>query len=184
MSVQPKPLMDVDEFLAWSRDRPGRYELVGGEVFAMSPQRARHARAKYRIQAALDRAISAAGLACEMLPDGMTVQVDAVTAYEPDALVQCGAPAADDSITATHPIVVVEVLSPGTQATDTGEKLGGYFRLGSVMHYLIVDPKKRLVIHHRRGEGDLIETRIVSSGSLNLTPPGLSLALSEVFAEP
>ncbi|WP_430913729.1 Uma2 family endonuclease [Methylobacterium sp. sgz302541] len=183
MSVQPKPYMDVDEFLDWAKDRPGRHELVDGEVHAMSPQRARHARAKYRIQAALDRAIAAGRLSCEMLPDGMTVKVDATTAYEPDALVQCGERAADDAVTATHPIIVVEVLSPGTQATDTGEKLGGYFKLASVMHYLIVDPRKRLVIHHRRGEGELIETRIVSAGSLDLTPPGLSLSLAEAFAD-
>ena len=181
MSVQPKARMNVDEFLAWAEHQPGRYELIDGEVLGMSPQRARHTRTKYRVQNALDRAIEEAGLPCEMLADGLTVQVDPQTAYEPDALVQCGEAIADDSIVATHPIIVVEVLSPSTSHVDTGQKLAGYFRVPGVMHYLIVDPGKTLVIHHRRGEGEMIETRIASSGTVALHPPGLSLSVADFF---
>lgn len=183
MSVPPKARMDVDEFLAWSQDRPGRYELVDGEMFAMSPQRVRHAETKFAVQMALRTAIRTAGLPCRMLPDGLTVRVDRATIYEPDALVYCGARLDGDAVEAPEPVIVVEVLSPGTQATDTGEKLVGYFRLASVMHYLVVDPKKRLVVHHRRGTDELIETRIVSAGRLDLTPPGLALPLADVFAD-
>lgn len=32
--------MDVDEFIAWAIDRPGRYELEDGRVLAMAPERA------------------------------------------------------------------------------------------------------------------------------------------------
>lgn len=182
MSVQSKARMNVEEFLAWAEHQPGRYELVDGEVFGMSPQRARHTRTKYRVQNALDRAIAEAGLPCEMLGDGLTVQVDPQTAYEPDALVQCGEAIADDAIVATLPIIVVEVLSPGTGHVDTGQKLAGYFRVPSVMHCLIVDPKKTLVVHHRRGEGEMIETRIATSGIMELHPPGLSLSVADFFA--
>lgn len=48
---------------------------------------------------------------------------------------------------------------------------------------LIVDPKALIVIHHRRGADDLIETRIVSAGTLDLAPPGLSLSLEDVFTD-
>lgn len=181
MSVQPKSRMTVDEFLAWAEHQPGRHELVDGEIFAMSPQRARHTRTKYRVQNALEKAIAEAGLPCEMFADGMSVQVETDTVYEPDALVQCGESVADDAIRAEGPIIVVEVLSPSTGWFDTGQKLDGYFRVPSVMHYLIVDPKKQMVIHHRRGSEDLIETRIVSAGAIDLNPPGLILRLDEVF---
>lgn len=184
MSVQPKARMTVDEFLAWAEHQPGRYELIDGEVFGMSPRRARHTRTKYRVQNALDRAIGEAGLSCEMLADGLTVQVDPDTAYEPDALVQCGDAIAEDAIVATHPVIVVEVLSPSTGYVDTGQKLEGYFRVPSVMHYLIVDPRKAVVIHHRRASGELIETRIASAGALDLTPPGLRLTVTDFFAAP
>ena len=37
------------------------------------------------------------------------------------------------------------------------------------------------VIHHRRGDGDLIETRIVTAGSLDLDPPGITLDLDRIY---
>ncbi|WP_286159045.1 Uma2 family endonuclease [Methylobacterium sp. Leaf456] len=173
--------MTVDAFLAWAEGQPGRHELIDGEVVAMSPERVGHARVKFRVQTALSRAIADAGLPCEMLPDGMTVRVDARTAFEPDALVRCGEPPSDNAVEVETPVVVVEVLSPSTVSVDLSAKLDGYFRLPSVAHYLVVDPRRRTVIHHRRGEGDLIETRIASSGELRLDPPGLTLPVLAFF---
>jgi Uma2 family endonuclease len=76
--------------------------------------------------------------------------------------------------------VVVEVLSPSNAMKDLRDKLLGYFRVSSIMHYLIVDPDDRLVIHHARGS-DAIATRIVSGGSLRLDPPGIELVAAELF---
>jgi Uma2 family endonuclease len=80
-----------------------------------------------------------------------------------------------------NPLIVVEVLSPSTQTMDTGVKLQGYFSLPSLHHYLIIDPDRPLVIHHRRGTGDAIETRIVATAGLRLDPPGLDVDLAEVL---
>jgi Uma2 family endonuclease len=43
MSPLAKQKMTVGKFLACAESREGRYELVEGEVFAMSPQRVAHA---------------------------------------------------------------------------------------------------------------------------------------------
>lgn len=181
MVAQPKPRMNVDEFLTWAEGRPGRYELVDGEVFAMSPERVRHGLVKYAAQTALNRAIETAGLPCHMMPDGMTVRIDEATTFEPDALVYCGPRIDLDAIEVPNPVVVVEVLSPGTRSVDSGTKLIGYFQVASLCHYLILDPVKRLLIHHRRGQGSSVETHIVSDGVLDLTPPGLQIAVADLF---
>jgi Uma2 family endonuclease len=175
--------MTVDEFLLWAERQPKRYELVDGEVFVMAPERARHARVKFAVQSALAGAIRHAKVPCEVLPDGMTVRIEARTAFEPDALVYCGERLSGDAIEVPHPLIVVEVLSPSTGSQDTGTKLAGYFRVPSVEHYLIVDPVRRVLIHHRRA-GEVIETRIASEGSLRLDPPGLDLSVADLFAEP
>lgn len=182
MPAQPKAKMTVDEFLAWAEDRPGRYELEDGEVIAMAPQRVQHAAVKFAVQAALGGAIRAAGAGCHMLPDGMTVRIDDATAYEPDALVYCGKRIAGDAIEVPNPVIVVEVLSPSTHYRDFGVKLAGYFQVASVQHYLILDPERRRLIHHRRGEG-LIETRVLGEGTLLLAPPGIEISIAELFAE-
>ena len=69
----------------------------------MAPERAIHARIKARVWQALDREIREQDNDCEALPDGMTVEVDADTDYEPDAVVNCGPPIPDDATAATNP---------------------------------------------------------------------------------
>ena len=65
--------------------------------------------------------------------------------------------------------------------TDMRDKLRGYFTVASVQHYLIVDPEKQLLIYHARGEGDSLQTRLLSGGELHLDPPGLSIAVPSFF---
>ncbi len=182
MSTAAETLMTVDQFLGWAEAREGRWELIDGRPIAMAPERVAHLEAKAEALFALRRAIERAGVACRVLPDGATVRVSFRNAFEPDALVYCGERLPPDAIEIPNPVIVVEVLSEGTAARDHGVKLAGYFSLPSIAHYLIVDPERRTVIHHRREEGDLIETRILTSGPLRLDPPGLDLAAEELFA--
>ncbi len=181
MTALPKHKMTVDEYLAWAEGRPGRFELYAGVVYAMTPERVGHADVKFAAQTALLAGIRQAGLPCHMLPDGMTVRVDQDTAHEPDALVYCGQKLPDSAVEVPNPVIVVEVLSPSTRRVDASAKLAGYFRVASVLHYLIVDPDKRLVVHHARGGGDAIATRIVSEGRLRLDPPGVELTVGALF---
>jgi Uma2 family endonuclease len=176
------PLLSRQEFRAWAEAQPrGRFERVEGEIVAMAPERWSHARMKAHVWQALDRAIRLAGLPCVAAPDGMTVEVGDDTDYEPDALVNCGPPIPDDAIAAPNPVVIVEVLSPGTASVDTGAKFAGYFRVASVQHYLLVRPTRREIVHHRR-DGDTIMTRIVHDGTIELDPPGIQLSLDEIYA--
>jgi Uma2 family endonuclease len=178
-----KNRMTVNEYLAWAEGQPGRFELLDGIVHAMTPERAVHAEIKFAVQAALLNGIRRAALPCHMLPDGMTVRIDESTAYEPDALVYCGPKLPPSALDVPNAVVVVEVLSPSSRHIDAASKLAGYFRLPSVAHYLIVDPDKPLIIHHARGAADTILTRIVREGEIALDPPGLIVALADIYRE-
>lgn len=182
MTALPKHRMTVDEYLAWAEDKPGRFELYAGTVYAMTPERAGHAKVKYAVQTALREAIRRAGIACHMLPDGMTVRIDAHTAHEPDALVYCGQEISDMAVEVSSPVIVVEVLSPSTRHIDASAKLAGYFRVPAVQHYLIVDPHQRLVIHHPRSEGDVVATRILRNGRIALDPPEIEVAVADFYS--
>ncbi|WP_442756903.1 Uma2 family endonuclease [Methylocystis sp. JAN1] len=179
----PQQRMSAQEFLAWSQTQAGRYELAGGEVFAQAAERAAHAKVKFRIAMALHNAIRSKGLPCHALPDGMAVRIDADTVFEPDAQVYCGPELPPDTIIVESPIIVVEVLSPSTGKNDALGKLAAYFRLPSVAHYLIVSPDARLIFHHARGEGATILTRVVREGAVAFDPPGLEIALADIYGE-
>jgi Uma2 family endonuclease len=182
MSALAKPHMTVDEYLAWSERQPGKYELFRGEIFAMAPETAGHATIKFAVQSAIAAGLRKRKLPCRMLPDGMTVRIDSDTAYEPDALVYCGKELPPKSLEVPEPVIVVEVLSPSTRRMDVSLKLAGYFRLPSVMHYLIVDPAQPTIIHHARGDAGMILTRVAIEGTITLDPPGLELALADIYA--
>lgn len=174
-------LMTVDEFLPWAEAQEGRWELHEGVPVMMSPERVTHNLTKLSVAIGLRDAMRDAGLPCRVYTDGMAIRIDARTTFVPDASVVCGLPAPGDAILLDNPTVVVEVLSPSTAAVDYGRKLSGYFSLASVEHYLILDPERRVAIHHKRGQGDAIETRVVSEGTVKLDPPGFEVAVEALF---
>jgi Uma2 family endonuclease len=182
MNVHAPPRMTVEQFIDWAMAQPrGRFELYGGRVVQMSPERTKHTEIKGNAYYALRAAAQKAGERCHILTDGATVKIDDHTAYEPDALVYCGNRLPGDTVIIPEPVVVVEVTSPSSEARDAGIKLAGYFKLPSLVHYLIVDPDDRLVVHHRRGEDGTIVTRVVEHGEFVLDPPGLTLRLADLF---
>ncbi|HME22737.1 MAG TPA: Uma2 family endonuclease, partial [Acetobacteraceae bacterium] len=123
----------------------------------------------------LEDAIEAGNLPCEALTDGMSVEVDEHTVYEPDALVRCGTLLPPSAVKLSDPLIIVEVLSPSTSARDASIKLDDYFRLPSVQHYMIVRAESRTIIHHQRSADGIILTRIVREGPILLEPPGITL---------
>ena len=169
--------MTADEFVGWSEKTPGRFELLHGYVYEMASERTRHAEVKFEIQVALKAAIRTAGVQCHMLPDGIRVRVSPDAVFEPDALVYCGDKHPGTTLEVNNPSIVVEVLSPSSRSIDASAKLAGYFLLPSVVHYLIVDPNQLPVIHHARQPDGTILTRLVSSGTIAMSPPGIEMSV-------
>jgi Uma2 family endonuclease len=180
MSIALKEMM-VDEFLLWAEEQDGRWELHDGVAKRITPERADHVRTKGETFVAIRLASRHAGCDCEVFGSGPGVQIDQRTVYAPDGAIVCGPKLPDDATLLVNLIVVVEVLSPSTAAVDHGRKFSGYFSLPSVQHYLILDPERRVVIHHKRGSGDAIETRVLTGGVARLDPPGFEVAVEALF---
>ena len=186
MTTQPLPQdFTADAFLAWAIEQPsGRYELVRGQVVAMAPERAGHARVKGAAYRSLGDAISRSDTRCEVFTDGMTVRIDGSTVYEPDALVRCEPRLPDEAVEVTNPVIVVEVISRSSRSTDSGAKLPDYFTLRSVAHYLVVNADTGTVTHHWRHDDGEISTRIARDGLLDLTPLGIRVDVVDLFSSP
>jgi Uma2 family endonuclease len=151
-------------------------------VLRITPERLDHARTKGEASFALHTAVRRVGAKREAFGSGAGIQIDEQTVYAPDGVVVCGPRLPADAILLVNPVIVVEVLSPSTAADDHGVKLDGYFSLGSVSHYLILDPDRRVMIHHRRGHAGAIETRVLREGKVVLDPPGFDAQVAEFFA--
>jgi Uma2 family endonuclease len=185
MNAQAKLRMEADEFIAWAVSRPKgkRYELVAGEVVPMAAERAGHVRIKYRAWQAFSNAIKVSGLEYDLLGDGMAVRIDPLTVYEPDLVLRAGPPVSDEMVQISDPVIVVEVVSPSSHGYDSGAKLQDYLRMESLRHYLILDGRTETVTHHARHDDGRIETRVLRSGDLALSPPGLSVPVEALFRD-
>jgi Uma2 family endonuclease len=184
--------MTVAAFLEWVTGRPDgeRWELIEGEpvpargptpAHAMAAETVTHARIKRRIDHVLTEALAKGGQRCEVFVSGPKVQIDAETAFEPDVVVSCVE--VPEGLLVPEPLLVVEVLSESTRDRDFTVKLAGYASLMSVAHYLLVETRRRLIVHHHRGPGEPeFRTSIARRGVLRLDPPGLDLDLDAIYA--
>ncbi len=99
----------------------------------------------------------------------------------PDIVV---APTVDDGddYAVTMPILIVEVLSPSTEATDLGRKRKEYTSLSSLMYYLIVSQDEMLVQLDQRN-GDKWEFQFFENPEEEIQLPHFqaSIKLSELY---
>jgi hypothetical protein len=123
-------------------------------------------------------------LPCEPFAIGMTVRIDRRTACEADGLIRLGLPLDDESAVSDDPIIVVEVRSSSTAASDLGCRVGRHFALVSVQHDPIVRQKRPALLHHARRPDGGVETRILPEGTLVPDSPGLSLYVSALLGRP
>jgi Uma2 family endonuclease len=96
------------------------------------------------------------GRSCAVFSSDLRVRiVPTGRATYPGVTVVCGqlATADDDEDAATNPTVIVEVLSPNTEADDRGPKWAHYQRIPSLREYVLVgQDERRIEIFRRDGQ--------------------------------
>ena len=146
-----------EEYLAAERRAKIKSEYIHGEVFAMSGASNAHNLITLDIATELNIQLRRRG--CLVYSNDMRVRTKPTGSYfYPDVVVVCDKPRFEDNVfdTLLNPILIVEVLSPSTDAYDRGEKFAHYQELVSLREYILVSQDRMRVEHHR-----LIETQWV-----------------------
>ncbi len=142
------------EYLRLERAAETKSEYPHGEIVAMAGASRTHNRIVLNLGSELHRLLR--GSPCEAFVSDMRVRVSRTGLYTyPDVVVACGESRFDDDHVDTllNPVVLVEVLSPSTEAYDRGEKFAHYRRLDSLQEYLLLSQDKvRVERYVRRGE--------------------------------
>ena len=145
--------LTLDAFLAWENTQPERHEFCRGEVLAMGDARRTHG----RVVANLGRRLSGflERSPCQVFATSMKIQIaDEVILY-PDVFVTCDKADLATEMIFTAPTLVIEVLSPSTQAYDRSQKFALYRCIDALREYILVDPETRRVEGFRRGADGL-----------------------------
>lgn len=180
---QPQMPFGPDDYLAWEQDQPGRNEYVDGEVFAMSGASDAHATVAGNVFARLHGLLR--GSPCKPFIADMKVRVEATNSFfYPDVLVTCDARdrSPEASHVKQHPALVIEVLSPSTEAYDRGNKFAAYRTLASLKEYALVSIEaRRIEVFRRDDSGHWVLYPFAADETLELTSVGLRCSVAELF---
>ena len=168
----------VAEFEAWHARQPERWEFVGSQPRLMAPASLNHTIIKTNLGLAFGSALS--GLPCTVLMDGAQILTEEISAI-PDVIVTCSDLDHATPVIA-EPTIIVEVMSPWSEADDTHRKWFSYRKIPSLKHYLVVAQDRRVVQVHSRA-GELWRERFVASGVLELDDPPVRLELDGLYAK-
>lgn len=171
----------TEEFLEWEERQPLRYEWVGGVVRAMTGGTIRHDRITRRIANALERRLR--GSPCRVHGPNVRVVAPSGDVFYPDVFVRCG-PEDDRWKEVRDPVIVFEVLSPGTAEYDLTRKRRLYQQIESLAAIVFVSQTvPRLWIVERRADG-FEEREADGLDAVALLPRlDLPLPLAEIYEE-
>ena len=181
MNAMTQPKLTLEAYLAWEDEQTEKHEFYRGEVFAMVGAKRVHGTVVGNLE--FEFRLRLKGSPCQVFHEGMKVQISEDTVLYPDVFVTCDkADLATDRIF-TAPKLVVEVLSPTTQAYDRSQKFALYRRMHSLQQYILVDPDTRRVEGFSRGADDQWVLHDMSDeGALVVPSLGLTVPLADVFA--
>ena len=151
---QKLPRMTVEEYLEWESQQEVRHEYVNGDLFAMTGGTIPHNDISLNLYTAVRPHLRSRG--CRINVSDVKVQVSPSSPYYyPDLVVSCDPRDLNARKFIQSPQLIVEVLSPGTEARDRGEKFTNYQKMPSLQEYVLIDSEKMAVECYRRGEGRL-----------------------------
>jgi Uma2 family endonuclease len=165
------PRFTPEEYFAWEEQQQCRHEYIDGEIYAMTGGTLNHSEIAMNFGFLLKAHLRGGG--CRVLNSDARVNILRSTDYVyPDISVTCDERDKTTSQYITYPCLIVEVLSPSTEAYDRGNKFRMYRRNLSLRDYVLVDTKEMAVeIYHQEEDnkwdilnykaGDLVELKSV-----------------------
>jgi Uma2 family endonuclease len=145
----------LEEYFALEKVGDARYEYWDGELFCMSGGSKQHYRLSSRIHKILGAKVDEQG--CETFTGDIPIKTPKLPPYRyPDAAVVCG----DAEFVKmqgldvlVNPILIVEVLSPSTEAVDKDEKRKAYQAIQSLREYLLISQSEySLTLYSKIGD--------------------------------
>jgi Uma2 family endonuclease len=151
MGANPLPKISPEEYFERERTAESRSEYYDGYMYAMAGGSWAHAKLIHNLSRRLGNALE--NRKCSILASDMRVGLSSNTYLYPDVLVVCSDPKflnfRNDVV--LNPLLIVEVLSPTTEAYDRGFKAQQYRSIPSLQEYALVSQAAPVIEVFRRG---------------------------------
>jgi len=187
MSAEPKHKYTLAEYFEIERNSEKKYEYFDGNVWCMAGASPAHERIVVNAGGHLRELFRGRG--CSVFGSNLKVKVPAYSPYRyPDLSVYCGQgiyETMDGLEVLTNPQMLIEVLSPSTEAFDRGDKFTYYKSIENFTEYLLIAVNRPHVTQFiKQNETDWIQREAIGLGvSLTLQTFGVDILLSEIYLD-
>ncbi len=178
----------IEEYFALDEASEAKYEYISGRVKMMTGGSLNHSTISVNTIHALLNFLNSSDRGCQVFNSDARVWIESAQSYVyPDVSLVCGPVEADftQGQAITNPILIVEVLSPSTEAYDRGDKFHRYCSLPSFCEYLLINPQRPIIDSLYRNPQDAgtwaMRTIIGLDQNLPIFSFDTTIPLSEIY---
>jgi Uma2 family endonuclease len=183
VALPDRLLMTYEEYLVWESTQEVRHEYCNGEVIAMAGGTRNHNRISGNCFKLLDNAL--ADRQCEVYISDVKVQVEPRKKYfYPDVIVTCDERDRTEPQLILFPCLIIEVLSPSTEAYDRGFKFSQYRKSESLQEYVLVQVEQAMVeVFQRNQEGQWVLFEYGLGDRIFLKSINVEIAVNDLYRQ-
>ncbi len=177
------PRFTPEEYFAWEAQQQCRHEYINGEIYAMTGGTLNHSEIAMNFGFLLKAHLRGGG--CRVLNSDARVNILRSTDYVyPDISVTCDERDKTTQQFITYPCLIVEVLSPSTEAYDRGNKFRMYRRNPSLRNYVLVDTNEIAVeIYHKDDDNKWDILNYQSGDMVELKSVNLTISIKQIYED-
>ncbi len=175
------PQFTPKEYFAWEEKQLNKHEYIEGEVYAMSGGSVNYGRIAIRFITMFDSHLD--GSSCITGNSDIKVKIVKTNNYTyPDVSVTCDDRDKNTIQYITYPCLIVEVLSPSTEAYDRGGKFRLYRNNPLLQDYLLVSSTSiEIDLYHKKDNGEWIIINYKEDDMIELKSINLTFAIAQIY---
>jgi Uma2 family endonuclease len=177
------PRFTPEEYFDWEENQQIRHEYIDGEVYAMTGGTLNHSEIALNFSLVLKSHLKSSG--CRILNSDARVNIHNSSNYVyPDISVSCDAHDKTATKFLSYPCLIVEVLSPKTEAYDRGDKFAMYRLSPSLQDYVLVSANKMAIdIYHKNDRGRWEILSYAAGDLVELECINLTFPIEDIFTD-
>ena len=173
-------VMSVEDYLILNRNsKDTRYEYLDGEIRMLAGGSPDHSILIANLTATIKGPLK--GSQCRVYNSDVQLKLSEKRYVFPDITVSCDERDRNQKEMIRYPRVVVEVLSPTTEATDRGKKAAYYRACPTIQEYVMVDSEEVFIEVHRREEERWTINTFEPGGSVILESLGIQFPIEDAY---
>ena len=175
------PQLTPAEYFTWEEKQLEKHEYIDGQVYPMSGGSVNHSRIAVRLTTLFSNHLE--NSSCETGNSDLRINIAGTKNYiYPDASVTCDDRDKTTTQYVTYPCLIVEILSPSTEAYDRGGKFRMYRNNPVLQDYLLVSSTSiEMDLYHKNDAGEWIIINYKEGDTIELKSINLSFPIEQVY---